>query len=128
MRYRRTKRLVSALAIAAVALPLVATEAAGHAFVAPSRVTIDYDQGDFHGRVKSDRASCKMQRKVQVWKDVDGPDKFVGDKRTNDNGVWRMSRPDAKGRFYAVVKRRVTGRYAHHHECKKDVSPSRNVG
>jgi hypothetical protein len=68
-----------------------------------SRVTI---KGRFKGRVRSPVRNCKSGRKVVVKKVRRGRDPAVGKDRTNRKGAWRMPKRRAKGRFYAVAKKR----------------------
>ena len=68
----------------------------------PTRVTIHGPQGDFYGKVKSDKASCIKERKVKVFKIKNsGPEKIASD-ISNNEGQWSVGTTGQKnGRFYA---------------------------
>jgi hypothetical protein len=68
---------------------------------ANSRITI---KGRFRGRVKSPADECKPGREVVLKKRRPGPNKTVGTDTTGNRGRWRISKPNAHGRFYAKVK------------------------
>jgi hypothetical protein len=69
---------------------------------ADSKVTI---KGRFKGRVKSPSSACKNGRKVILKKVKPGKDKTVGTDNAGTFGRWRISRPNAVGRFYAKVNK-----------------------
>ena len=95
-----------------------------HTFTASSDVSIRFDDGKFKGRVESSRESCEKNRNVEVFKKRSHrPDLFIGYDKTNDNGRYSIPKPKGiKGRFYARVERRETGRYQHEHKCRGDTS------
>jgi hypothetical protein len=62
-------------------------------------------RGKFRGKVRSPRNACERRRTVVLKKKRPGRDKTVGRDRTNRRGVWRINKPNARGRFYARVKR-----------------------
>jgi hypothetical protein len=62
-------------------------------------------RGKFRGRVRSPRNACERRRSVVLKKVRPGPDRTVGRDRTNRRGVWRINKPNARGRFYARVQR-----------------------
>jgi hypothetical protein len=69
---------------------------------AASAVTI---RGKFRGRVKSSLGACRRGRRVLVKKVRSGPDATVGTDRANRRGKWRVRKPNARGRFYAQVRK-----------------------
>lgn len=71
-----------------------------------STITIDYGNGKFSGAVKS-VTKCKPMRQVVVRKVRQGPDRLIGRATTNDRGKWSVAEPDAKGRYYAKVAKRI---------------------
>ena len=85
------------VASAALAFPGVAVAAE-----TPTKVTIHGPQGDFYGKVKSDKASCVPERKVKVFKIKNsGPEKIAAD-FSNDEGQWSVGTTGQKnGRFFA---------------------------
>jgi hypothetical protein len=62
-------------------------------------------RGKFRGKVRSPRNACERRRTVVLKKRRPGPDRTVGRDRTNRKGVWRIRKPNARGRFYARVQR-----------------------
>ena len=83
-----------------------------------SRVTIS---PKFNGDVNSNRR-CRGNRRVVLKKKTPGPDDTKGSDTTGPGGNWRISKPRANGRFYAVVTRDVRGGYGHRHVCESDRS------
>ena len=97
--------LVGAFALASLAV------ARGRA---DSKVTIHGDNGDFQGRVLSERQSCLGGRKVVVYKQKGnvqkpGDDKKIGSdltERHGDHGDWSIGNSGFRnGDFYAHVTR-----------------------
>ena len=120
-----TRRMATAICVV-LALGAGAELATGHDARFDSRVRITgyIDNQSFLGRVGSERKACKRKRLVTVWKRnpgaMDGP---VGSARTNRRGIWAVAAPNApSGRYYATVKKRVTGGGGHRHICKRDGS------
>jgi hypothetical protein len=68
-----------------------------------STITI---RGKFNGRVRSGAGFCRRSRRVVLKKVRPGPDRTVGRDRTNRRGVWRINKPNARGRFYARAQRK----------------------
>lgn len=124
----RTKKVALRAGLASVGLLGSATPAAGHAFTDESTVTIDYDGTNFYGSVSADHRTCKRNRTVRLYKvRKNRRDAIVGMDTTGFNGNYRMHKPRAKGRYYTVVARKVSGGYGHSHVCRKDRSPTRWV-
>lgn len=111
--------------VMALALPLSLIGRAD-TFTADSRVTIRYRTVGhaFRGHVGSVRASCRVNRVVNVFRVIPGPDRFIGSDTTNQFGNWRLPRANPHGRFYARAPRRVISGYAHSHTCLGDRSPT----
>lgn len=123
---RRWAPYATTLAVLALALATGVEVATPHTAKYDTRVRITgyIDNQSFLGRVGSERKACKRKRLVTVWKRnpgaMDGP---VGSARSNRRGIWAVSAPNApSGRYYATVKRRVTGGTGHRHVCKRDRS------
>jgi hypothetical protein len=124
---RRFSRVAAVVALSVAAIPMGAGDAVGHAFTAPSQVTMNYSGNAFRGEVVSQRTSCKRNRQVKLFKQKNGPDQLIATDTTNNNGNWRINRPQANGNFYAKIERRVQASYAHHHECGGDTSNVKHV-
>lgn len=117
------KKLFLAFVVVALLGAFALASLAGARGRADSRVTIHGENGDFQGRVFSERRSCLGHRKVVVYKqkgDVQKPadDKVIGSdtsERHGDHGEWSIGNAGFRnGKFYAHVKRTD--------ECKGDFS------
>jgi Bacterial Ig-like domain (group 1) len=76
---------------------------------ADSEVTIGYGKGAFKGQVTSTDDRCEPQRVVKIKKAKPGKDGNAGSDTTNAQGRYRVSKPNADGRYYArVAKREIT--------------------
>jgi hypothetical protein len=105
------KKLSAALIAAVVGGALVM---ASMAFAgADTGVTIKGDDGDFHGKVLSERAKCQYDRKVIVYKQKGkkqdpSVDKKIGSdisEKQGNKGVWDIGNSGfKKGKFYAKAK------------------------
>lgn len=123
------KRAVALVTTSALALMIPGADvASAHRYRASSRVSLDYSDSAFKGKVRSGRPKCEKNRKVKIKKMRPGRDRVVGRDRTNDRGKFRVRERNAKGRYYAKVSRRSRGRYGHTHICKKDASRPIRVG
>jgi hypothetical protein len=103
-----------ALVVAAMVGALALASVAGARARADTRVTIHGENGDFHGKIFSDRGRCLGDRKVIVYKQKgDRQDPSVDLKiatdtseRVDDHGEWSVGNTGRKnGDFYAKVKR-----------------------
>jgi hypothetical protein len=81
---------------------------------ADTGVTIRGDNGDFHGKVLSERSSCEVGRTVVLYKQKGSKqdpsvDKVIGkdtSERQGNVGVWSAGNTGFKhGKFYAKAKR-----------------------
>ena len=107
-----TKKLSAGIA---AALTIGALVMAGTAFAgANTGVTIKGPNGDFHGKVLSERSKCEVGRKVIVYKQKGSSqdpsvDKQIGSdtsEKDGDHGVWDIGNSGfKKGKFYAKAKR-----------------------
>ena len=79
---------------------------------ADTGVTIKGPNGDFHGKVLSERAKCQFDRKVVVYKQKGkkqdpSADKKIGSdtsEKQGNKGVWSIGNSGfKKGKFYAVA-------------------------
>ncbi|HVL64945.1 MAG TPA: hypothetical protein VM573_07225 [Actinomycetota bacterium] len=70
----------------------------------PSFVVLDYRRGAFRGFVFADDENCYANRTVRIRK---AGGKTIARTTTNRFGDFRVSRPNASGRFFAVVEART---------------------
>jgi hypothetical protein len=99
-------RHVKAGAVALAAVMLVGSIMAGSAVADTfdSDISINFRNGTFFGRVKSDKDFCERGRKVRVFrKRKHRPDALIGTDTTNADGKWSVDKSGAKGRYYARV-------------------------
>jgi hypothetical protein len=107
-----TKKLSAGIV---AALTIGALVMAGSAFAgANTGVTIKGPDGDFHGKVLSERSKCEVGRKVIVYKqkgssqDPSADQKIGSDisEKHGDHGDWSIGNSGfKKGKFYAKAKR-----------------------
>jgi hypothetical protein len=99
---------ITAMALALVAATALASSATARG-VADTDVTIAGQEGDYHGKVLSEKNSCQNNRTVNVFKKRAGKDLKIGsDTSEIQNGVgkWEIGNSGYKhGRFYAKVRR-----------------------
>jgi hypothetical protein len=75
----------------------------------------------FHGKVNSNGPEfCLSHRKVKMYKQRSGPDRFLGKDRTNDRGRWRVRFDPGSGAYYAKVKKRSSASIGI--TCRRDKS------
>jgi hypothetical protein len=74
----------------------------------PTDLTIKEQNGDFHGKVKTDEGGeifCLPDRKVTVFKKKDGPDQKVNSDTTDKTGRWDTGNTHVgPGKYYAKAK------------------------
>jgi hypothetical protein len=72
----------------------------------PTKVTIKEENGDFHGKVKSDGgAPCIEGRKVTVYKKRDGDDKKINSDVSGSDGSWDTGNTHVgPGKYYAKAR------------------------
>ena len=108
----RIKKLSVAL-IAAVTAGALVMASMALARGADTGVTIKGDEGDFHGKVLSERSKCEVDRTVVVFKqkgakqDPSVDKKIASDvsERKGDHGTWEVGNTGyKKGKFYAKAK------------------------
>jgi hypothetical protein len=93
--------VAAVFASAALLFPSVASAA-----LTPTDVTIRGPQGDFYGKVKSERPRCVRDRKVKVYKAKSSGDLKIATDMSNDDGEWSVGTTGYKnGRFYAKATR-----------------------
>jgi hypothetical protein len=100
--------------VAAVVCAALALAGTAMARAAATDVTIKGPEGDFHGKVLSEKKSCLGDRKVIVYKqsgktqDPSVDQKIASDisEKVGTNGVWEVGNTGyKKGKFYAKAKR-----------------------
>jgi hypothetical protein len=133
-----------ALAVAALAgTALVASLALAHNRVFPNSVTLTraapINPGGvaavYRGRVLSNRANCKRNREVQVWRADVNPEVRLFTTRTRNSagglGYWLRKNPALPNgaKVYALIETKVLPPFtaAHDHTCPVDRSPVRTV-
>jgi hypothetical protein len=102
-------------------LALGGATAYSHTAATDARVTIRYndDKDRFQGRVRSEREACERKRTVYVLKERrNRPPAGRGATRTNREGFWKIENENPRGRFFAVVQRRIRGNRDHLHTCR----------
>lgn len=115
---RLSSKLAAATVVCVVAIGPAAQVASAHVFQSESRTRhFRYEDKKFKGRVKSPRPACES-RKVVIKKVVDGRNRVVGSDETNDEGKFRVRKPNARGRYYAKVRGKANGSYGHSHICR----------
>jgi hypothetical protein len=106
-------RKLSAGLVAAVVLGALVMASLAFAG-ADTGVTIKGPDGDFHGKVLSERASCQVGRKVVVYKQKGkkqdpSADKKIGSdtsEKHGNHGDWSIGNSGfKKGKFYAVARK-----------------------
>jgi hypothetical protein len=117
-------RKLSAGLVAAVVLGALVMASLAFAG-ADTGVTIAGQNGDYHGKVLSERASCEVGRKVVVFKQSGkkpnpSSDKKIGSdtsEKSGNKGVWDIGNSGFKhGKFYAVAR--------HSRGCEAGISPT----
>lgn len=107
-------KLFLAFVVAALTAAFAMASLAGAAGRADTKVTIHGQNGDFQGRILSNRQRCLGGRKVVVYKqkgDQQNPfkDNKIGSdtsERSGDHGVWSIGNSGFRnGDFYAHVTR-----------------------
>jgi hypothetical protein len=110
----RFKKLSAALLAVVITGALVMASIAGARAAADTGVTIKGDNGDFHGKVLSERSRCQVDRKVVVYKQKGRHQKPSTDKKIGsdiseahgDHGDWSVGNTGyKKGKFYAKAKK-----------------------
>lgn len=81
----------------------------------------------FVGRVSS-APKCERNRQIVLKRVKTGRDAVVGRDTTNDAGRWKVFEPNARGRYYAKVTRRVFTRDGLEVRCRGDRSRTVRVG
>jgi hypothetical protein len=85
----------------------------------------------FNGDVTSPRGGCVADRRVTLYRELDGADEATGSDRTDENGLWSVSKHTSEvpgGSFYyAQVKKRDIGRPGHDHVCRGARSETINI-
>jgi hypothetical protein len=98
-------KLMAVVAVAAcAALVVVGTAIAGT--VGTTTVTIQEQNGDFQGRVKSNQPDCRGDRKVVLFKQRKGPDDKIASDTSENNGDWSTGNTHVNhGKYYAKARR-----------------------
>jgi hypothetical protein len=109
--------VVVVLLVGVLAVAGIANARAG----AETKVTIKEQNGDFSGKVKSDKQKCVEERKVTLWRaHKNKDDEKIATDTTGSDGEWSTGNTGAeKGKYYAKAGK-VSG-------CKKGISETVKV-
>jgi hypothetical protein len=103
----KTRLLVVAAVLAVAVIGVCGTASARGR--ADTDVTIRGQEGDYHGKVLSQKNSCMNNRTVNVFKVKKGKDLKIGSDTSEIQsgvGIWQVGNTGYKhGRFYAKVRR-----------------------
>jgi len=96
---------MAVVAVAAcAALVVVGTAIAGT--VGTTTVTIQEQNGDFQGRVKSNQPDCRGDRKVVLFRQRKGPDDKIASDTSENNGDWSTGNTHVNhGKYYAKARK-----------------------
>ena len=91
-----------------------------HSYNSPSGATINHDQdeGGFWGHVVSPQEDCRKGRRIRLEKITQNDLEVVGRTRSNGDGEWGISLPEADGTYWAVVRKRRDTSPEHDHRCR----------
>jgi hypothetical protein len=116
--------VVGLILLSAIAMP----DALAHTFVADSTISIGstpkspVEKGTdvlIFGKVRSDHASCKKGRVVELFRVKSGQDKLLGKDKTDADGEYGFDRTIKRDqKFRTKVLRRLDASYSHSHDCK----------
>src|SRR5436190_3790027 len=122
----RRSRFLLVLVLASVITALAPTAAPGYGGEAiPSKVIFFTREKakPFRGRVASPRPSCRVDRKVKVFKLRHRHAHFIDKTTSNHRGQWSIPRPKAHGYFFAKMPRaEKTTRSGRTYACHSDYS------
>ena len=98
-------KLTAVVAVAACAALIVAATAMAGT-IGTTTVTIQEENGDFHGRVKSNEPDCRADRHVALFKQRKGKDEKIASDTTENNGDWSTGNTHVKhGKYYAKARK-----------------------
>jgi len=125
---KRSRRTVTAAALACAALTLVAVTAAAHTAKYDSKATLHLrleqnGPSKWSGKVISGKHRCEAHRQVELKQVRKGGDGGVATKFTDRDGRWRvLQRPTPGKRYYVRAKRKEWRSSGQRHVCKGAVS------
>ena len=129
---RSSRKTMAAVVIAALAGVVIVTSlASAHNVAFNNNVVVDraYDyganQGLYKGRVLTNRAPCKQNREVQIWRIANPSDVRITTTRTNNVGQWKVTaaRLAPGSKLYALIETKVLpSPPGHNHTCRLDRS------
>lgn len=96
------KRFVAVITIAIASLAI-----AQGAWAIGGSITARFspDTENFHGKVRSPDAECRVNRVVKVFEITEDGRELQGRTRTNDRGGWKLEVMDAEGLYVAIAPR-----------------------
>ena len=112
---KKLTTLVTATTVVALAVALFATPAtATRTIKIPSKISIKSESLKFSGKVTAGKYEpCVQQRKVTLFKAVQGPDQALAHKTTNNSGAWTITPQGSAGislaHFYVKVAKLSQG-------------------
>ncbi len=71
----------------------------------PTKVTIEYVEGHFVGKVSSDTGECEVARTVKIFKRTADGKSLVGKDKTDSDGRYDVDLMTAEGRHFARAGR-----------------------
>jgi hypothetical protein len=122
------KRIVASAAVAMFFLATLMSGPAGaHVFTAntslsihkaPIGATAPGADVSIFGKLRSPRASCRVDKVVKLFKVLDGPDKLLAMDRTDAEGTYGfVRRPVRDFKVYTKFSGSLVTSYGHSHEC-----------
>jgi hypothetical protein len=103
MLHRRSILLTALLAVLALTL-LPAASASAKSY--KTGVVMSIRVPAFHGNLTSKRSSCLGNRKVKLYRSLNGSTKQLGQDTTNAQGKWKIPVKLSSGAYFAKVTKR----------------------
>jgi hypothetical protein len=79
----------------------------------------------FYGRIRSDKSRCESGQRVVLYKVRSGSDERVGRTRTDPGGIYGISRPAHRGKYYTKAPKKLVKNVG---LCKTVKSSKRRYG
>lgn len=110
MAVRRSALLV--VALATVLLPAAPAVGASYS----TEIIVSLKTPAFHGKLKSNRNSCAINRTVKLFRERSGPDKLLGTDKSNAKAKWSIP----------IGKRLTSGSYYARTPAKGSCKPAKS--
>ncbi|MGZ5212450.1 MAG: hypothetical protein ACXWEJ_01285 [Actinomycetota bacterium] len=111
------------LVVAATAIMSLAMMQAAWAVGGTVTIRFNHDTENFHGKVRSSEAECRIHRVVKVFSITADGRELQGKTRANDAGGWQIHLMEAHGNYIAIAPRYE----AMHATCDRVVSSMLDV-